>query len=97
MKRQKTRQLASVWEEPGATRLDSQQGSDDSAAPARPEALATELMERVVAGANMRQALKRVRENKGSPGVDGMTVAQLPEYLEREGPRLKQELLEQYN
>ena len=72
----------------------SQQGSDDSAAPARAEALATELMERVVAGANMRQAHKRVRENKGSPGVDGRRVEELLAYLEREWPRLKQELLE---
>jgi group II intron reverse transcriptase/maturase len=51
-------------------------------------------MEAVVAGANMRLALRRVKGNKGSPGVDGMTVQELTAYLEREGPRLKQELLE---
>ncbi len=35
-------------------------------------------MERVVARENMRTALKRVRQNKGGPGVDGMTVEDAP-------------------
>jgi group II intron reverse transcriptase/maturase len=39
------------------------------------------LMERVVGRDNVKAALKRVRKNKGSPGVDGMTVDQLPEHL----------------
>jgi len=29
----------------------------------------------------MRAALKKVTENKGAPGVDGMTVKDLPGYL----------------
>ena len=33
------------------------------------------LMERVVARANALAALKRVKQNKGGPGVDGMTAA----------------------
>jgi hypothetical protein len=32
------------------------------------------LMERVVEAGNLRRALKRVQRNKGSPGVDGLTV-----------------------
>ena len=36
------------------------------------------LMERVVWRGNVKAALKRVRKNKGSPGVDGMTVDELP-------------------
>jgi len=40
-------------------------------------ALTQELMERVVARANLNQAFKRVNANKGAPGVDGMTVDEL--------------------
>ncbi len=32
---------------------------------------------------NLQAALKRVRKNKGSPGIDGMTVEELPEHLKR--------------
>ncbi len=41
------------------------------------------LMEEVVGRANLVGALKRVRQNKGSPGIDGMSVEELPEYLRR--------------
>jgi RNA-directed DNA polymerase len=50
-------------------------------------------MEEVVCGPNLRRALKRVQGNKGSPGVDGMTVQELPGYLRQEWPRLREELL----
>jgi RNA-directed DNA polymerase len=39
------------------------------------------LMERAVERGNVQRAVKRVRQNKGSPGVDGMTVEELPTYL----------------
>lgn len=51
------------------------------------------LMERVVEGGNLRRALKRVRRNKGSPGVDGLTVDELPAYLKRHWPALREQLL----
>jgi group II intron reverse transcriptase/maturase len=38
-------------------------------------------MEQVVERSNVKAALKRVKENKGSPGTDGMTVDELPQYL----------------
>ena len=41
----------------------------------------------------MRRALQRVRENKGAPGIDGMTVEELPGYLERHWPKIKEQLL----
>ena len=52
-----------------------------------------DLMERVVERANCFRALKRVRENKGSPGIDGMTVEALPEYLRENWERIRAELL----
>ena len=51
-------------------------------------------MELVVERNNMHKALSRVRQNGGSPGVDGMTVDELQDYLKREWPRIKTELLE---
>ena len=42
---------------------------------------------------NLLRAVKRVRQNKGSPGVDGMTVDELPDHLRQEWPRLREELL----
>ena len=41
------------------------------------------LMEEVCEWENCKQALQRVKANKGSPGVDGMTVDELPEYLKQ--------------
>lgn len=55
--------------------------------------LTNELMEEVLRRENLFRALKRVRSNKGAPGVDGMTVDQLPEYLKGEWPRIRDELL----
>lgn len=92
--RQNPRQLAFDWGEAGEAQPGPSGGSPPAPAPDRTGTLAQGLMEAVVATDNMRQALKRVRANKGSPGVDGMTVQQLPEFLKTEWPRLKQALLE---
>src|SRR3989442_10961795 len=50
-------------------------------------------MEEVVERSNARAALKRVRQNKGSPGSDGMTVEELPKYLATHWPEVKAQLL----
>ena len=42
-----------------------------------PRALLAQVLDR----ANLQRALKQVRRNKGAPGIDGMTVEELPEYL----------------
>jgi RNA-directed DNA polymerase len=54
---------------------------------------ASDLMERVLARPNLQAALKRVRQNKGSPGIDGMSVEQLPDYLREHWPALRERLL----
>ena len=51
------------------------------------------LMERVAEYANVLVALKRVRQNKGSPGVDGMTVGDLPRHLAANWTVLREQLL----
>jgi len=50
-------------------------------------------MERVVERGNLKRALARVRSNGGSPGVDGMTVTELPGYLREHWERLREQLL----
>ncbi len=55
--------------------------------------ITTTLMEEVVRRENLMAALKRVRANKGSPGVDGMTVEELGDYLREQWPRIREELL----
>lgn len=39
------------------------------------------LMDRVVEPSNLKRALQRVKQNGGSPGIDGMTVQELPGWL----------------
>jgi RNA-directed DNA polymerase len=50
-------------------------------------------MEEVCGRQNCRQALARVKRNKGSAGVDGMTVEQLPAYLKQHWPAIREQLL----
>jgi RNA-directed DNA polymerase len=49
--------------------------------------------EEVCERANLKQALRRVQRNGGSPGIDGMTVDELPGYLEEHWPNLCAQLL----
>ena len=59
----------------------------------RPKPLTAMLMEEVVRRENLLFALKKVRANKGSPGMDGMTVEELPDFLRKYWPRIREELL----
>lgn len=51
------------------------------------------LMEEVVAWGNIGKAIQRVRQNRGSPGVDGMTVDEMPPYLAKAWGGLRAQLL----
>ena len=55
----------------------------------QPQALLARVLER----GNLQRALKQVRRNKGAPGIDGMTVDDLPEYLRHHWPALRAQLL----
>ncbi len=50
-------------------------------------------MEEVLERQNLMRALKRVRKNKGSAGIDGMTVDELPDWLREHWPRVREEIL----
>jgi group II intron reverse transcriptase/maturase len=52
-----------------------------------------ELMEEVVAPANIARAMKRVIANQGSPGIDRMRVDELPEHWRRNEALLREQLL----
>lgn len=52
------------------------------------------LMESICERENMLRALRQVRSNKGAPGIDGMTVEELPGYIGRHWPKIKAELLD---
>jgi RNA-directed DNA polymerase len=73
----------------------AQQGTEPRTAKRQHESPAdTEgLMEEVCERENCQQALKRVKSNKGGPGVDGMTVKQLPDYLKQHWPAIREQLL----
>lgn len=51
------------------------------------------LMEKVVERKNLTTAFKRVTQNKGAPGIDGMKVEELLPYLNKEWSAIKEELL----
>lgn len=95
-KRQKN-QLVLAFREEGRSEAPraSQEGTESLRAerPAESPASTEGLMEEVVERENLKGALKQVKANKGSPGVDGMTVQQLPDYLKEHWPAIRKQLL----
>src|SRR6185437_8825252 len=73
----------------------SAEGTESLAAKRSAESLAIgeQLMEEVCERENCRQALARVKANRGSAGVNGMTVQQLPEFLKQHWPAIREQLL----
>jgi RNA-directed DNA polymerase len=51
------------------------------------------LMEEVCERENLQEALRQVKANKGSPGVDGMTVVGITDYLKQQWPTIREQLL----
>jgi RNA-directed DNA polymerase len=54
---------------------------------------AEQVMEAVCERENCLRALKRVKANKGSPGIDGVKVGELPGYLKQHWPAIREQLL----
>ncbi len=63
-------------------------GSPGLPEPIHPQTLLAQVLDR----ANLRRALKQVRQNKGAPGIDGMTVDALPEYLRHHWQEIRAQL-----
>lgn len=65
-----------------------------SAALNRERALTGNLVERVCERENLNRAYKRVKANKGAPGIDGMTVGELYDWLKEHKEELVESLLD---
>lgn len=72
------------------------EGTESPVAESRAEspAKADMVMEEILDPENLREALKRVKANKGSAGVDHITVGQIPDYLREHWPEIRKQLLE---
>ena len=95
-KRQKNQlELAFMDESRSEAPRVSTEGTESLAARRGTESLAIgeQLMEEVCERENCKQALARVKANKGSAGVDGMTVHELPEFLKQHWPTIREQLL----
>ena len=70
-------------------------GSEPSAAKREPERPAKfeALMEEICRQQNLEEALRRVRANKGAPGIDGMTVEDLVAHLQQHWSTIREQLL----
>jgi RNA-directed DNA polymerase len=78
----------------GEARTAPRRGTESLMAERATESPATErMMEEICEAGNLRKALQQVRENKGAPGVDGMTVKELVQYFGRH-EALRKQLLE---
>jgi RNA-directed DNA polymerase len=88
--------LAFADEDRGEAPKGVRRGIESSKAGRETETPATmdHLMEAICDTENLKQALKRVRSNKGSPGPDGMTVNQLSKYLGKHWPEIREQLLQ---
>src|SRR6202011_4818175 len=79
----------------GEAREARREGTEALSAVHGPESPANtnRLMELVCERENLKEALRQVKANKGSPGVDGMTVVGITDYLKQHWPIIWEQLL----
>src|SRR5580658_659699 len=75
--------------EAGRQETESLSTTHDPESPAR----TSRLMEEVCERENLKEALRRVKANKGSAGVDGTTVGGITDYLKQHWPAIRDQLL----
>jgi len=81
----------------GEARSDRAGGTEADAAGVAvesPAAMAGPCMEAIVERDNLKEALARVKRNKGAPGIDGMTVEDLSAHLKDHWPTIRARLLD---
>jgi RNA-directed DNA polymerase len=96
-RRQKSQiELALMVEDKGEARSSSIEGTELPVAKHETESPASgdRLMEEVFQRTNLKKALSRVKENRGSPGVDGMRVSELEDYLKESWSAIREQLLD---
>src|SRR5947208_10971931 len=79
----------------GAARSVAGEETESPRATNEPEnpARTNRLMEEVCERENLKEALRQVKSNKGSAGMDGVTVNQLTDYLKQHWPMIREQLL----
>lgn len=94
-KRQKTQvELALATKPTGEALKLRRKGTESLMTERETESLAEgQLMEQVCERENLKRALARVKRNKGSAGVDGMSVSELSGYLKVHWPAIRERLL----
>ncbi len=87
--------LAFMAEDTGEAQRAAMEGTESFAAKRRTEspAIGEQLMEEVCERENCKQALARVKANKGTAGVDGMSVHELADFLKQHWPAIREQLL----
>jgi RNA-directed DNA polymerase len=75
--------------------LGNPEGESGMGNPIEPKStFCSSLLNRVLERNNLVRALKQVRRNKGAPGIDGMSVDELPDFLRIHWPRIRQQLID---
>ena len=79
----------------GEARKAEREGSESLRTMGVPESPARtdRMMEEIVERENLKEALRRVKANKGGPGVDGITCDQLDDHLSQHWPAIREQLL----
>lgn len=78
----------------GGTGAAGNEEQQTSTALNRKRALASDLMEQICERYNLNRAYKRVKSNKGAPGIDGMTVEDLSPWLVEHKGEVERSLLD---
>lgn len=90
---QKTMQMELALESRGEAPRAERSGEAGRAASGDVGSGSDHLLEQVIERTNLRAALKRVRQNKGSPGIDGMRVEELSDHLREHWEEIRRHLL----